>query len=105
MPDKPTDLQQNTQEQMAVELDEVLLKTLQEGQQILDQKSGEAVTITPTASIMNVVRQRLRDLNMNADPTKNKTIQELQALADKKTVDGDFPDLPEPSDEPGELVG
>ena len=105
MPDAPTDapeIEQTTQEKMGGELDKELLRVLKEGRTVVTKK-GDVVEVEATAADLNVVRQRLRDLGMNADPARNKSILELQALAKKKVKD--FPDLPQPSDEPDALVG
>tara|TARA_R100000654_G_scaffold65595_2_gene93493 strand:+ start:2004 stop:2282 length:279 start_codon:yes stop_codon:yes gene_type:complete len=69
-------------EQIAKLYDQVLLNMLQEGREIVDQKTGEIRQVQVTAADLNVIRQRLKDcgvtdVNASASPIGN-ILQEMK---------------------------
>lgn len=57
-------------------LADTLKKTLVEGKVILD-KDGEAVSVTPDASTLNVIRQFLKDANVSVAPGTNEVVNDI----------------------------
>jgi hypothetical protein len=54
----------DTHTQMAQELDAVLLKVLKDGQVMVNPETNQPMVVTPTAALLGVVRQRLKDLQI-----------------------------------------
>ena len=91
----------SNKDDMADKLDELLFKVLKTGQEYVTSK-GEVVNAAPSASMLNVVRQRLRDLGqaqgMPGDRTKS-----LIANVEGAIASANFPKLSEIEDDAGEL--
>lgn len=66
----------DTHTQLAEELDKALLKVLTEGQTIVDA-NGTPMTISPTAAMLNVIRGRLKDLNVSSVIQQNTPTSDL----------------------------
>ena len=66
----------NSLDAMADAFDQVLLKVLQDGREILT-KDGELARVEPTAADLNVIRQRLKDCGITAVGTANNPIGNL----------------------------
>ena len=98
-----TEKQMKQWEDMSERLDKTLLKILKEGQQVFDQKESVVVSIDPTASVLSVIRMRLRDLQIDKDANSGGSAKELAALAARKGIR--IEDLPECDDVPDELAG
>ena len=72
MDDKKT----KTIEELDEELDKALLGIIRNGEIVVDKK-GNIVKLTPSAAILNAARQRLRDLGVNKLIQPNSDIANL----------------------------
>ena len=82
-------------EQIAKIYDQTLLTMLQEGREIVDQKTGEIRQVQVTAADLNVIRQRLKDCgvtDVNASSSPIGSIIEEMKLRNLKLPDVDTGD-------------
>ena len=82
-------------EQIAKIYDQTLLAMLQEGREIVDQKTGEIRQVQVTAADLNVIRQRLKDCgvtDVNASSSPIGSIIEEMKLRNLKLPDVDTGD-------------
>ena len=82
-------------EQIAKIYDQTLLNMLQEGREIVDQKTGEIRQVQVTAADLNVIRQRLKDCgvtDVNASSSPIGSIIEEMKLRNLKLPDVDTGD-------------
>ena len=82
-------------EQIAKIYDQTLLSMLQEGREIVDQKTGEIRQVQVTAADLNVIRQRLKDCgvtDVNASSSPIGSIIEEMKLRNLKLPDVDTGD-------------
>ena len=82
-------------EQIAKIYDQTLLSMLQEGREIVDQKTGEIRQVQVTAADLNVIRQRLKDCgvtDVNASSSPIGSIIEEMNLRNLKLPDVDTGD-------------
>lgn len=56
-----------TQKQIAADFDAQCAKVLREGQEVLTAQ-GEVIKMQPSPAMMNVIRQRIKDLGITAIP-------------------------------------
>lgn len=84
--------------EMAEELDSALLKVLREGQVVITDAGP--VTVTPTAAMLNQVRQRLKDLGVTAIPAEGTPTGNLikEARRGLRYQGKEFPALSEEPD-------
>jgi hypothetical protein len=93
----------HTQKEMAEELDTILVSILKDGQVVTvkgDDGVETPVKISPTAAMLNVVRQRLKDLGIQSVPVAGSPAGNLLEAARLR-----FPGLPELSDAEDEATG
>lgn len=82
-------------EQIAKIYDQTLLTMLEEGREIVDQKTGEIRQVQVTAADLNVIRQRLKDCgvtDVNASSSPIGSIIEEMKLRNLKLPDVDTGD-------------
>lgn len=83
-------------EQIAKLYDQVLLNMLQEGREIVDQKTGEIRQVQVTAADLNVIRQRLKDCGVTDVNASSSPIGHIiQEMKDRKLK---LPDIDDSDD-------
>ena len=87
-PDRPI------HDQLSNELDQTLLEVVKFGRVVLDRE-GKVHKIPPTAADLNVVRQRLKDLNLSYVPGADSPAEQMRrVMADRhrlRLAGGDMP--------------
>lgn len=63
--------------EMSILLDQRLLKVLREGQVVMD-KEGQPVTVTPSASILSLVHKRLADRGYERPPGNSEGAADIR---------------------------
>lgn len=79
-----------TQVDLSEKLDKILLDTLENGQTALDDE-GKVVKLTPSAALLNVARQRLRDCGVA--PDVKAPGNDIGKIVDVMRGSGGFPRL------------
>ncbi len=60
-----------TRKQLADLLDQRMLEALRDGQEVMDQKTGELVRIPPTPAMLKAVMERMKQLGADDVPLHN----------------------------------
>lgn len=68
----------------SLELDRLLLKVLKEGQVVVDETTGQPKTITPSAAMLNMIRGRLKDLNVGGLAIPGTPTSDLLTKAEQR---------------------
>lgn len=66
-----------TRKQLADLLDQRMLEALRDGQEVMDQKTGELVRIPPTPAMLKAVMERMKQLGADDVPLHNTPAGEL----------------------------
>ena len=66
-----------TRKQLADLLDQRMLEALRDGQEVMDQKTGELVRIPPTPAMLKAVMERMKQLGADDVPTVGTPAGEL----------------------------
>lgn len=69
-------------------------KALKTGVEVLDKNSGEVVRVRPPASYLNVIRQFLKDNNVDTTAENLAGLQQAASTADLPFTDADEFGLP-----------
>ena len=67
----------DTRKQLADLLDQRMLEAPRDGQEVMDQKTGELVRIPPTPAMLKAVMERMKQLGADDVPVHNTPAGEL----------------------------
>mgnify|MGYP000855393475 CR=1 FL=1 len=96
----------DTKKALSDGLDKALLDVLTNGQVVIDPATGNPVKVTPSAAMLNVIRGRLKDCGVTANPAAgNNPISDLMKRARETGLKLHRGDLPPLSTEPDAATG
>jgi hypothetical protein len=73
----------DTRKQLADLLDQRMLEALRDGQEVMDQKTGELVRIPPTPAMLKAVMERMKQLGADDVPVHNTPAGKLAGEVNK----------------------